>query len=900
MKAKGLTAAGKRRKPPKLVGVYMRPRAAHWAEVLEAVDTAQAALDEGPFAPERVRLPKPRAVPVYETEDGRRVTIESTAGGFVEQPFAVGAPLETAVTGGVGGGYLAVSDAPPAPLAGGASAADWASAYVSRVPEQSDLRSQQRRWGPATKCYTDAVAARTSAQRDEWGRQYFGKIREAAAGRDPVYRSAGAVAKGSRHFMNDPAWKAEEFHGGLFKDYGQAAAKVRRDTAPLRGPAPRNLFDHSLMSRALALGGALQKGGAGYGAALLPMLDPGVAGRVSEAFQEDVEHKLAALRGGGGGALGGFQKALQAVEAMGSGRPRAALAKLWRRETGGKDGRPAVLSPGVDGLKQALIKQMSGSGKDSRHVAAQLGTLTGGARGGIAGLSALLSGMLGVSGGGAQQLGALASQVAASGGGAKLLDKLPGKAVDLAFDHLLSDVDDGSSTVKQLLAKYRGQVKSLLKKLVSPGGVAELQKQWDGIWSGMPSSASVRLGLAKPVAGPDMVLVNKLPATRLGDVCEWPDVPDAGPFFQGNPTVLVNGMPAAGEIHAAKGAAGTIGTPLNLSPNVLMGEATVSVAVQVLMEAPSAANGDTQSEQSGSSGAANGAASEEPPLTKEARERVIGLQDELAALGEQRQQLYEMLNRGELSDEEYYAISDQIVAQERALQQSLDDELDKYNTDGLLDSDGLLIRDEVPRVMPLDEALAPQDGRHGKDGLPTDGQDSPTPREQQLDPDRARQLERLGKSLDAQGDMAEFLGNDELGDKLEAASDAALLEAARLRGGRDEVKRVAVQIATRRAVEAAVDSGLARLEKIPKVGWVVRWVKVPIKDGMGDIATEIVKNAQEGDLELNSTQSHHGHIDPADIPPGHLDDPHRPWELHPDARRPGSTTWDRYGRPTRH
>jgi len=102
-----------------------------------------------------------------------------------------------------------------------------------------------------------------------------------------------------------------------------------------------------------------------------------------------------------------------------------------------------------------------------------------------------------------------------------------------------------------------------------------------------------------------MVYVNGLPATRLGDICNWPEVPDAGPFFQGNPKIRINGMPPAGAIHAAKGAAGTIGTPLKVSPNVLMGEDTISLKIKVNVEAPASSSSATGSGSTAQSGSAS-------------------------------------------------------------------------------------------------------------------------------------------------------------------------------------------------------------------------------------------------------------------------------------------------------
>ncbi len=591
-------------KRPKLVGVYVRPREEHWAELLGSVDSAQAALDEGRFAPEQVALSKPRMQPVYETEDGQRVLVEETPSGLVARPFNKGPLLEFTNSDGLTGGYLPMKQAPPLPLVGGASAADWVPGYMARIPEYTDLGCSRERWGSGTQAVTDAVAARTSPEQDEWRRRYFAAVRDAAAKRDHDHRSSDVAPKSPRHFTNGPEWSAEEYHGGLFKQHANAAEDARHDSATARTAAPEGVFAHSPTSRLLALAGAIQKNGADLPVLFHQTLEPELSARLGHALQAHLREQAQAQDGQGAAVnkLRGALDILKKLNEVGAGKLLAGMLENLAKS----DGQGAELGK----LKGAFIKNLAQMGLNQgleKLMGNDAASLLAGT--GVTGLFADAAKNL-----------VMDETPGLVDGAEKLLAGLPNKVIDMGFDKLLGEVDDRSSMAKQLLAKYKDQITSLLKKLISPGGLDDLQKKWDAIWKSVPSKACVPLGLAEPMGGTDMVYINGVPATRIGDICKWPMVPDAGPFFQGNPTILINGLPPSGAIHAAKGAAGTIGTPLMLSPNVLMGEATVSVKIRVSAQAPSTGQ-STYNDDSGSSGASSSSSSSSAPSKPTPTER---------------------------------------------------------------------------------------------------------------------------------------------------------------------------------------------------------------------------------------------------------------------------------------
>jgi len=583
-------------KPPKLVGVYLRPREEHWAELLASVDSAQAALDEDRFAPDQVRLPSSRMQPVYETMDGQRVLLQETPGGFVTRTFNEGPGLEAVASGGLAGGFMSTAHSPPLPLAAGTDPAVWASGYTSRVPEHVELGALQESWAPATQDCTDAVDARTSPEQDEGRRQYFTRIRETAAKRDPLYRSPTAAPKGPGHFTGERAWSAEEYHDSLFKAYTQTAEQARQDSAHVRTAAPEGVFEHLPQSRLLALGGAIQKNGPGLAALFHQVLEPEVSARIGAALQAHLREQAQA-QGGKGQAVNKLRAALEMLKKLNGAGGGELLAGMLENLAKGA-GQGSDLAK----LKGDFIKNLAQMGLNQgleQIIGSEAASFLAGT--GVTGLFA-----------DAAKNVIMDEKPGLVDGAEKLLADLPNKLIDMGFDKLLGQVDDRSSMAKQLLAKYKDQIKGLLKKLLSPGGLEELQKKWDAIWKGMPSKAKVKVGLAIGFCAPDLVMVNGLPVTRVNDECIYPPNEPPGKFFQGNPTITVNGMWPAGEIHAAINGKGTIATPMQVSPNVLMGEATVSVKVKVRTAAPCAAGTEGQ----GAAGAsASGSGPEAGPST---------------------------------------------------------------------------------------------------------------------------------------------------------------------------------------------------------------------------------------------------------------------------------------------
>lgn len=554
---------------PKLVGVYVRSREEHWAEVLGSVETSEAAVNGGVFNSCGSALPGPRIRPVYELEDGSLVFVEQTSEGFDTKPFPRGERFDAVESGGMAGGYMAMNESMPLPLAGGMGAAAWAEGYMGRVPEHVDLGEQQSRWLRATQRYADAVDQKTSPEQDEWRRQYFARIREKASDRDPIYRGPDAIAKGGNFYAKQDSWRQQEYHGDLFKEFATAAGKTRDASVRDRSDAPAGLFDHPSLSRMLALAGAVQKNGPGLPSTFFQALGSGASPQIAKALQAHLAEQAKAA-GGKGMAIDRFRGALDLLKQLNEAGGGKLAAKLLENLI--KGGQDAALEK----LKGEFIKNLAEKGLNKG-----LEKLLGKEGAGI--LSDL--GITSLFADAAKNL--LGGKDSGLGDGLdKLMDDLPNKLIDMGMDKLIGKVDDRSSMAKQLLAKYKDQIKSLLKKLLSEDGLADLQKQWDAIWKGTPSSACVPLGLADPMTGPDMVLINGLPATRVGDICKWPMVPDAGPFFQGNPTITINGPFPSGAIHAARGVNNTIGTPLTLSPNVLMGEATVSLKIKIETESP--------------------------------------------------------------------------------------------------------------------------------------------------------------------------------------------------------------------------------------------------------------------------------------------------------------------------
>ncbi|HWL94621.1 MAG TPA: hypothetical protein VNT79_13955, partial [Phycisphaerae bacterium] len=503
-------------KSPKLVGVYVRPREEHWAELLRSAESANALLADGGFAPTEVALPRSRILPVYETETGERVTLEATSSGFETKPLTRSARLEPLVSGGMAGGFLSLGDAPPLPMAGGARPADWTSGYVSRVPEHMGLEALQPQWAEHTTNYTAAVDEKTSPDQDEWRRRYFQRIRETAAARDPVYRSADAVAKGPSHFVKNSNWGKTEYHQDLFTDYAAAADTDRKNTAEARTAAPRGTFAHSPASQMLALAAALQKNGLGFSSTFFQMAGPSAATQISAALQGYLQEQAKASSGKGR-PMERFQGALELLSQLNQAGGGALLAGLLDNALTKANGKGSNL----DKLKAEFIKILAEKGLNQgieNLLGKDAASLLAGT--GITGLFADAAKNL-----------LMGKDSGLADGFDKLLDDLPNKLIDMGFDKLLGQVDDRSSMAKQLLAKYKDQIKGLLKKLLSEDGLADLQKQWDAIWKGIPSSASVMVGLAIGFCEPDLVMVNGLPVTRLGDECIYPSPEPPGIFL---------------------------------------------------------------------------------------------------------------------------------------------------------------------------------------------------------------------------------------------------------------------------------------------------------------------------------------------------------------------------------
>ena len=836
--------------PPKLVGIQVRPRDTYWAEMLASVESFRAAAEQGNFEPGNVDLPKPRSQPVYETSDGSRVLAGGTRGGFATTPCVVASDLEVLKTGGLGGGLLSIADNQlPLPLAGGARAEQWLHCHLNSVPPPADL-------APLCADSSGGPGARPVGT----GTPAF----EAAA---LARRSVGRGDRGDTHDDGLPP----------------AVSAAPRTSGDPRTASPAGVFQHTTTARTLALAAALQKSGPGFAQALFAVLAGSNSGAIADALQQDLAER-AALPGGDDGRSGVFRRASKVIEALCDDEPGERLAALCERKDG-SDESP-MFSAAMDGLRQTLIAQIvaAGSEDESSPLAALKESSSGSGAAGSA-LGAL-AGFLGPAGDkDALDTMVVMDEAGAFGGGGKsdgpvaeLLGNVPGAVVDHAFGELLGSVDDSSSMGKQLLAKYQSQIKSLLTKVISSGGLADLQKQVAAIVKGMPSSASVPLGRADPMGGGDLVLVNGLPATRIGDICKWPDVPDAGPFFQGNPTILINGMPPAGAIHAARGVKGTIGTPKLPSLNVLMGEATVSVKISVKTESPAEAGSAEASPSVGSGGGGGTAAPEgegmqetleegahgatepgtskagadgpsKPGMTERDKREYQGLSDKLDALGDRQRELYDRLNSGEISEEEFAAENGRLGGETDALSDQMQAFQNRFDSSEF-DSDGYL-RDPIALAPTSPDANAignSQDDEVSPESKPA-AEDAPTPAPtappgQDDAAQRAARLRAKAKKLAAQADVLDFIGADQQSAQLSAAADVARIEAARLEGGAEAAARETEVITVRRAVQEAIDKGLDRLPPGP-ARKVAKWVKTPISSGLGQLTEETVRWLQE-------------------------------------------------------
>lgn len=237
----------------------------------------------------------------------------------------------------------------------------------------------------------------------------------------------------------------------------------------------------------------------------------------------------------------------------------------------------------------------------------------------------------------------LAGNLSAGGLGMAGIQSAVGFGLSQLTGQLMSgwSVSDDDSTAEQLAHKYANELIGVVQGelmnqaasalgLAGAGGSATIADRITEFFEGVPSSASVpvaRLGTTNQakglvLKGAPTVLITNLQAARQGDETSMVNPgPDAGPITTGNPTILVEGVPLAGDFHVAVGTGQGVVTTLTLGePTVLMGSTGITPVTlsspdaadqQTAQDVGSGAGGQLQQEQS-SPGGGNQEQSREP------------------------------------------------------------------------------------------------------------------------------------------------------------------------------------------------------------------------------------------------------------------------------------------------
>lgn len=804
-------------------GVELMPLPEYLAALDASVETTRRALESGAPTVDTAGLPPPRVRVVLKSRSGRHFSPVPTTEGIEYRPHAAGGSLELLGTGGAEGGFLDADHVSPAPLLGnGASPTDWIHGYLTGLPTYDAVNDQAARWRQSSVAYDRQVGAQRQ-ESDEWRRAYFAGIREAASARFPITESSTAQPRGPRAHEACATWRRDEYHMAFFDQLRANSEQQTEAARAYQQRAPHDGFAGALEpSTPTAIYSAKPRLPGRMADMLLNAAQREFPGEMRAALEDFVKQKAAALTERGG-PLHVLQDAFGVISQLNEVGALELLAGLADK---------AIFPTGPNGVPNPIDLNLLKS-----RFADKL------ARFGInKGLEELLgdeaAAMLKKSGV-TDSLGDSAADLALDhsqnlGGLAdKFMDQLPGAAVDQAIDRLLGGVNDGSSTAKQVAAHYKSQINSLLNRLLSSKGRADLQKQFDETFNGASSSACIPFGLANPVGGPDMVQINGLPSTRLADDCDMPTVPDKGKFFQGNRTIFVNGMPPAGEIHAALGAQGTIATPMIISPDVLMGAATVTVAIKVETEAPKAAD---SSDQGTAEAAASSSSTEEPEVCEADQSTIPPDSAPMCTVDES----------GETTRHEAPAC---------------------YGPDSGLDEYDLTVA-----MLRESQAAAAQQGISPHD-----------------------YIQNLRRSLDdpALRDHPALVNAHRFW-KGFGLKHALGKGGARALGKLDEFTKLT---GIDRVLQLLGVAG-GKNRPSPYRPEAHRWYEAGARSKPGDSWPTRENVAPRKPTPQPESQS--PYLGPEDIPDGHLDDPLQPESLDPRARSPGSTTWDRYGRPTQH
>lgn len=408
----------------------------------------------------------------------------------------------------------------------------------------------------------------------------------------------------------------------------------------------------------------------------------------------------------------------------------------------------------------------------------------------------------------------------------KLTDMALGKLGELMA---VKDTDPAALAIAKHLASQFGS--DIFDALQNPD---EFMKTMKELFRGVDSKANVRIGWALPKDGPNMVHVNGHPATRLHDICEMPWSPDVGEYKMGNPTVIINGEPATGEIHIAQGKKGTIATPAEVSPNVFMGEATISLKLDVRSQAPalSAAAANKGGAAPGGGAAAKNGGGKRPPLTDADRRAYESMQNKDDGLARQQQEASDRADRGEITPREAQDEIDRIQVERSELARDMEKMRSQFDPNEF-DSDGYLIdrSSEAPPTRPEQPSEPP--------AVP------PSTPDQNADAaSKAAKLRADARKMEGLSNLAALAGQDHLSEVYASAADAARIAAAQLEGGLEAAARESEQITARRVVEKGVDKAVKLIPPGP-VRKVAEWAALPIGDGGGQLTEEAVEWLQK-------------------------------------------------------
>lgn len=157
--------------------------------------------------------------------------------------------------------------------------------------------------------------------------------------------------------------------------------------------------------------------------------------------------------------------------------------------------------------------------------------------------------------------------------GSAALSGLVGQGMGALMGGLFGEVTDEDDLGTQLAARFGPQMLSSYGPMAVKSMLSSGSSSVCAMLEPVSSNATIPFALADIAGGTGGVVgINNKAVLRLGDTLVMPTLQDAGPMVEGNPTILVNGISAAGAIHTAIGLTkGAVGIPENHATNVFMG-----------------------------------------------------------------------------------------------------------------------------------------------------------------------------------------------------------------------------------------------------------------------------------------------------------------------------------------